>query len=82
MTVGWLGPTVWMEWLTCGPAPLPTDDGHVRREGANGGRDDVADDVRRVEDRGDQADARLNVGVHDRGACVRKEWTRGLSSPS
>ena len=46
------------------------DAGDVRREGVHAGRDDRADAVHGMEDRGCQADARLGVGVHDRGAGV------------
>ena len=50
------------------------DDGLGRREGAYGGRDDGTDPVHRMEDCGDQADPWLDVGLHDRGACVRTEF--------
>ena len=56
------------------------DDGLVRREGANGGRDVRAHAFLWVEDRGDQADARFDVGVHDRRACVRRDGRKGRGS--
>ena len=46
------------------------DDGPVRREGAHCGRFDSPVALCRVEDRGGQADAWLDVGVHDCRASV------------
>ena len=50
------------------------DAGHVRRKGVHAERDDRANTVHGMEDRGCQADTRLGVGVHDRGAGVSKVY--------
>ena len=52
------------------------DDGLVRCEGAYSGRDDSPVALRGVEGRGGQADAWLDVGVHDCGRprCRCKEF--------
>ena len=51
------------------------DAGHVRRKGVHAERDDRANTVHGMEDRGCQADTWLGVGLRDRGSYIRVALT-------